>query len=261
MRSTRKRKDKLLLISAFRSRLTPMVGRYSNSVTDLNRGRSESRRQIVKRSSRQSQRYLLLLFIGCAVTFFLAFAIQSIWPSVVAAPPSISSPIYSRTVGYATPRRKSIGRTTIPVCSHDRRRANCLVDGDTGWEAGKKWRLEAVDTPELSSPACAAEHVAAVKALRRLQQLMRTGYRIKWTGRRGRYQRYIIRIRLADGRDAGHVLVSEGLAQPWPNYGNVWCSPGGRPTRAILWTARIRNWLRVAWHSFLQLTEANFSLR
>ncbi|MEO1749922.1 MAG: hypothetical protein AAFR27_15140 [Pseudomonadota bacterium] len=28
------------------------------------------------------------------------------------------------------------------------RKVTCLVDGDTGWQNGVKWRLEGVDTPE-----------------------------------------------------------------------------------------------------------------
>src|SRR5262249_2810979 len=34
-------------------------------------------------------------------------------------------------------------------------RATCLVDGDTGWEGGLKWRLSAVDAPEITNPGCA----------------------------------------------------------------------------------------------------------
>lgn len=36
-------------------------------------------------------------------------------------------------------------------------------------------------------------------------------------------ERALLSIGLADGRDAGRVLMEEGLAQPWPNVGNVWC--------------------------------------
>jgi len=35
----------------------------------------------------------------------------------------------------------------------------CLVDGDTGWERGVKWRLTRVDTPEVSEPSCANERL------------------------------------------------------------------------------------------------------
>ena len=33
----------------------------------------------------------------------------------------------------------------------------------------------------------------------------------------------LAKVRLADGRDAGQVLIHEGMAQAWPNTGNRWC--------------------------------------
>jgi hypothetical protein len=33
----------------------------------------------------------------------------------------------------------------------------------------------------------------------------------------------LVRVQLANGRDAGEVLIAEGLAQPWLNKGNRWC--------------------------------------
>lgn len=119
------------------------------------------------------------------------------------------------------------GLATIPVCEGgDRaaRRLTCIVDGDTGWEQGRNWRYEAIDTPEMSGHAeCQAEIDRAIEARDRLRQLMSAGYRINWSGEVGRYGREIVTITLADGRDAGEVLISEGLAQPWPNTGNIWC--------------------------------------
>jgi endonuclease YncB( thermonuclease family) len=52
---------------------------------------------------------------------------------------------------------------------------------------------------------------------------MAGGYEIQWLGRSGHYGRELATIRLADGRDAGEVLIEDGLAQPWPNDGNIWC--------------------------------------
>ena len=59
----------------------------------------------------------------------------------------------------------------------------CLVDGDTGWENGVKWRLSDVDTPEISSPGCSSELQKGLAAAReRLQDLMAAGYTIEWLG-------------------------------------------------------------------------------
>jgi endonuclease YncB( thermonuclease family) len=114
----------------------------------------------------------------------------------------------------------------LSLCTGGNRRARkvtCIVDGDTGWENGVKWRLVGVDAPELTSPGCAREYQLAAKARDRLLQLMRTGYRIEPEGRVGAFRRQLVRIRLSSGRYVGDVLQIEGLAQKWPNTGNVWC--------------------------------------
>ncbi|WP_224406097.1 thermonuclease family protein [Afifella sp. IM 167] len=114
----------------------------------------------------------------------------------------------------------------LPVCSGANRAARmvtCIVDGDTGWERGVKWRALGVDTPEIGHAACGKERRLGEKARDRLRALMAGGYAIEWAGRRGRHLRELATVRLADGRDAGKVLVEEGLSQPWPNQGNPWC--------------------------------------
>lgn len=54
----------------------------------------------------------------------------------------------------------------IPVCSAvigRGRKLTCIVDGDTGWECGLKWRALNVDTPEISQPECGAEKRLSLK--------------------------------------------------------------------------------------------------
>ena len=113
-------------------------------------------------------------------------------------------------------------RGALPLCSGSRR-STCLVDGDTGWADGRKWRLAEIDAPEVFSPACAQEKRIGDRATRRLKDLMATGYVLS-EGAPDIYGRTLVHITLADGRDAGRVLVQEGLAQPWPNHANPWCS-------------------------------------
>jgi endonuclease YncB( thermonuclease family) len=116
--------------------------------------------------------------------------------------------------------------SVVPVCSGgDRaiRHVTCIVDGDTGWEHGVKWRSLDVDTPEISDAACEHERRLGEEARDRLRTLMAAGYTIEWEKRKGRFGRELARVRLADGRIAGQVLISEGLSQPWPNHGNRWC--------------------------------------
>lgn len=148
-------------------------------------------------------------------------AVGLIWTGVLGALYLQSDGFDQRSVRgtgvIASPRRSS-----IPLCG-DGPRITCIVDGDTGWESGRKWRLMSVDTPELSNPGCRAEYHKAVQARDRLAALMRAGYRIVWSGRQDRYGRALVGVRLSSGRSAGQVLVNEGLAQGWPNSGNIWC--------------------------------------
>jgi micrococcal nuclease len=114
----------------------------------------------------------------------------------------------------------------IDVCTGGNRAARnvtCIYDGDTGWQHGLKWRLVDIDAPEIQDAACPRERTLALRSRDRVAELMRAGYVIHWNGRRDRNKRALLSIGLADGRDAGRVLMEEGLAQPWPNVGNVWC--------------------------------------
>lgn len=116
----------------------------------------------------------------------------------------------------------------IEECSGGDRAARlvtCLVDGDTGWERGVKWRLLDIDTPETFEAECEREKEIGEKAKLRLQSLMAKGYRLVDSGGKDRTsdRRALVRVMPPDGRDAGKVLVKEGLAQPRPNTGNRWC--------------------------------------
>lgn len=117
----------------------------------------------------------------------------------------------------------------LDICSGpDRaiRNVTCIHDGDTGWEKGLKWRMIGVDTPEFRPHAeCAAEIELAAVARDRLIALMSEGYTIISSDRYDDSERLLVDVELSDGRDAGHVLLYEGLAQPWPNNENPWCAP------------------------------------
>ena len=58
----------------------------------------------------------------------------------------------------------------------------------------------------------------------RLAQILEGGVTVEASGRRDIYGRELVRLRLADGRTAGAVLIAEGLAAPWkPGDRNDWC--------------------------------------
>src|SRR5688572_5675934 len=98
------------------------------------------RRKQVRRS-----RWFIPVAMGCAIGLVLPFAAKPLRGSL-----GSSEPI-ALTGGH------------VPVCSGGKvNRETCLVDGDTGWEKGVKWRLRDVDTPELSTPECNIEYQKAL---------------------------------------------------------------------------------------------------
>ncbi|WP_349361264.1 hypothetical protein [Stappia sp.] len=102
------------------------------------------------------------------------------------------------------------GGIAWPVCAgRDRaaRGVTCIVDGDTFWLSGEKYRLACVDAVEIS------EHdgMAARGALARLLAAPRA--RLVRSGRSGRYGRDLVRVAGPDW-DAAAELVRSGLAQP-----------------------------------------------
>jgi endonuclease YncB( thermonuclease family) len=163
------------------------------------------------------------MFVPLGIAGLLAFA----------APFAIQSTglLDLRMDRWSPPTAIAAGRTatSIPVCeggNRAERRLTCVVDGDTGWENGTKWRLTSrgggVDAPEMSKPECEPEQAAAVRSRDRLREMMAGGYSMTTTGT-DRYGRDLVIIYLDTGHDAGEILIAEGHAQPWPNSGNPWC--------------------------------------
>ena len=101
----------------------------------------------------------------------------------------------------------------------------CLVDGDTIWVNGVKYRLEGFDTPEPHTNLCGGrrERELATAASASLLDILNT---YRWTlhpnGEVDRYQRGIATIRV-NGMDVGDILVEEGLARHWPDGDEWWC--------------------------------------
>ncbi|MBB4005212.1 MAG: thermonuclease family protein [Aurantimonas endophytica] len=181
---------------------------------------------------RRQSRFWPLLLVACAIAFASPFAADRLAGLSLAAVKLPELPrviaggheVMPRSVAVR-PANRPLQYRSMPTCSggaRAERGVTCLVDGDTGWEKGEKWRIAGIDTPELSKPECAAERRAAVAARDRMQTLMGGGYSLAGHGT-DRYGRRLVTVRLSDGRDAGEVLVAEGLSQRWPNRGNPWC--------------------------------------
>lgn len=109
----------------------------------------------------------------------------------------------------------------IPICGAGER-YTCVVDGDTLWLEGEKIRLVGIDAPELGEPECAAEAALAWAATERLARVLSAGEVSVSRQGEDRYGRTLARIAVA-GRDAGDVLVLEGLARRWAGRREGWC--------------------------------------
>jgi len=101
---------------------------------------------------------------------------------------------------------------------------NCVVDGDTFWFHGEKYRIADIDAPETHPPRCAAEASLGNRATDRLQALLNDGaFQLRAADREtDRYGRQL-RIVMRDGQSLGGILISEGLAREWIGYREAWC--------------------------------------
>lgn len=106
----------------------------------------------------------------------------------------------------------------------ERRRVNCVIDGDTFWFQRQKIRLADIDAPELSPPRCADERQRGEAAKQRLLELLNGGPFALTIGMRDedRYGRKL-RTVTRDGQSLGDVLVDEGLARRWSGVRQPWC--------------------------------------
>ena len=122
----------------------------------------------------------------------------------------------------ATTPAAAVSRS-FPVCAGGARIA-CVVDGDTFWLDGVKFRIADINTPETSDPQCAAEAKRGQQAKLRLQSLLNAGPFELRSGARdedihGRKLRTVHR----GGRSIGATLVAEGLAHEWRGRRESWC--------------------------------------
>ena len=94
-------------------------------------------------------------------------------------------------------------------------RVSCIVDGDTLWFQGTKYRLYGIDTPEKApNHKCAQEGLWARQATMRLQEIMSGGPFTISTHGKDRYGRTLARFHVW-GSTAGQILLDEGLARPY----------------------------------------------
>lgn len=105
-------------------------------------------------------------------------------------------------------------------------RTTCVVDGDTFWYHGTKFRVADIDAPEVSRPGCAHEAAMGERATARLTDLLNAGAftlaRAPGTPDTDRYDRALREVRRS-GESLGATLVAEGLAEEWGGPRIAWC--------------------------------------
>ena len=123
----------------------------------------------------------------------------------------------------AAPVAAQLHSGSFGICSGSVR-ITCVVDGDTFWLDGTKFRIADINTPEVSSPQCPQEAALGRRATERLRDLLNAGPFALVRDGRGEDQ-YGRKLRVAerDGHSLGGQLVAEGLAHEWQGYRRGWC--------------------------------------
>jgi len=105
------------------------------------------------------------------------------------------------------------------------------VDGDTIKCDGVNMRdmgdgkpfVSGYDAPEIGKPKC-QEELELGRAAKAAMSDMLTSATVYDSGKRDRYGRPLVSVRLPNGRAVGSILISEGLARAWsPRYRPDWC--------------------------------------
>lgn len=182
------------------------------------------RRRIVRRRGpvrrRRTVRSNLWLAPVMAVAFVAALATFQRSPGGTEAMPASVASLFTGGEGAAA---RDALTARFALC-HSGGGRNCVVDGDTFWFAGDKYRIADIDTPETHPARCAEEAALGDAATERLRAWLNAGaFSLESTGRdTDRYGRNL-RIVTRGGTSVGSVLVDEGLARPWEGQRRPWC--------------------------------------
>lgn len=179
------------------------------------RARSHFPQKVQVRRHRSKPNFRLAPFM--AVAFFATLAILQREPA-------------ARSLQIATPALKAdaaVGPDTLSAhfgFCHTGGGRDCVVDGDTFWFAGEKYRIADIDTPETHPARCAEEAALGEAATDRLRVWLNAGaFSLEGVDRdTDRYDRKL-RIVTRGGASVGDELVAEGLARRWEGYRRPWC--------------------------------------
>lgn len=180
--------------------------------------RTGRRRKKPARSRRQVGSNLWLAPM-MAVAFVAALASFQRFPD---GSDTISAPAASLFAGGESAAHDSHS-ARFALC-HSGGGANCVVDGDTFWFEGQKYRVADIDTPETHPARCAEEAELGEAATGRLLRWLNAGaFTLESVDRdTDRYDRKL-RIVTRGGDSVGDMLVGEGLARRWEGRRRPWC--------------------------------------
>lgn len=102
-----------------------------------------------------------------------------------------------------------------------------MVDGDTIWYRGVKFRIADIDSPEIARPLCQREARLGQMATERLQGLLNQApFRLEIPADGRPQDRFGRELRIIKRGDAslGLMLVREGLAVRWGGGRPDWCA-------------------------------------
>lgn len=169
---------------------------------------------------RRTARSKLWLKPAMAAAFVAALATFQGFPGGAEAMPA---PAVSVLAGGEGAAARDALSARFALC-HSGGGGNCVVDGDTFWFAGDKYRIADIDTPETHPARCAEEAALGDAATERLRTWLNAGaFSLESAGRdTDRYGRNL-RIVTRGGASVGSVLVAEGLARPWEGRRRPWC--------------------------------------
>lgn len=189
--------------------------RQSGWAGEWDRGRRPRARNARRRRGGRLPRSALRLALLAGL--LSALGVAGLLPDAAFAPEPPPAE-WSREAGETEAAHRTGGRGAPAVSLR-------VIDGDTFDHGGMRVRIADIDTPELRG-RCAYEKALAVRAKRRLDELLHQGpieLRPAPGGRdEDRYGRKL-RIVTRGGRSVGDMLVAEGLARTWTGRREPWC--------------------------------------
>lgn len=176
------------------------------------------RRRTMRRRNLSRQMSKSLTGMGAAVVLVGIAALSDVSGRGNQAVDPIELSSVARNGSKAAP--EPVITAAMPVCGMGRR-VTCIVDGDTFWLEGVKYRIANIDTPELKG-RCKAEKAIAIRARNRLEQLM-SGEPVTLSSTGTDPHGRTLVLVSGSGGDLGETLVSEGLAEVWGGAFIDWC--------------------------------------